>query len=153
MCSVCREDCLYCDFLSHTCLALYWLFDMRGLDQGQTTPNKTHRDRALAEWQKATAGFTARAFTPAGHYVTSPVTSRPSFRPDWYQSWSAEGVPNAFSDAARVPEEEPKVSSICLQKQQLRQLCDLYHRGRHRVMETTRSVKLETIHIQLNGSF
>ncbi len=27
---------------------------------------------------EADAGFTARAFIPAGHYVTSPVTSRPS---------------------------------------------------------------------------
>ncbi len=33
--------------------------------------------RVLAEWQKADAGFTARAFIPDGHYVTSTVTSRP----------------------------------------------------------------------------
>ncbi len=33
---------------------------------------------ALASFPEANAGFTAHAFIPDGHYVTSPVLSRPS---------------------------------------------------------------------------
>ncbi len=53
--------------------------------------------RALAEWQKADAGFTARAFIPAGHYVTSPVTFRPSMGQIafGFRAGHAEGVPLA----------------------------------------------------------
>ncbi len=54
--------------------------------------------------------FTARAFIPAGHYVTSPVTSRPSIGQIalGFRAGHAEGVPLASLDAARVPEEELK---------------------------------------------
>ncbi len=55
-----------------------------------------------------TACFTACAFTPAGHYVTSPMTSRLSIGQITcvLRAGQAEGIPIASSDAVRVPEEE-----------------------------------------------
>ncbi len=57
---------------------------------------------ALASFLEADASFTARAFIPAGHYVTSPLTSRPSIGQITlvFRAGHAEGVPLALSDAA-----------------------------------------------------
>ncbi len=57
---------------------------------------------ALASFPEADAVFTARAFIPAGHYVTSPVTSRPSNEQiiRVFRAGHAEGVPKASLDTA-----------------------------------------------------
>ncbi len=54
---------------------------------------------------EADAGFTARAFIPAGHYVTSPVTFRPSMGQITFgfRAGHAEGVPLASSTQRLVP--------------------------------------------------
>ncbi len=63
---------------------------------------------ALASFLEADASFTACAFIPAGHYVTLPVTSRPSIGQIIlvFRAGHAEGIPNAFSDAASRSLEE-----------------------------------------------
>ncbi len=64
---------------TRSCLCLSSLVKVKiKSDNGQTTPNKTDRHRALAEWQKAYAVSTARTFMLPGLYVTPPVTFRPS---------------------------------------------------------------------------
>ncbi len=76
---------------------------------GQTTQNKTHKDRALAKGQKADAGFTARAFIPTGHYVTSSITSRPFMDRFYFYSElvTLKAFPECPSMQLEVPEEEP----------------------------------------------
>ncbi len=76
-------------------------------DNGQTTPNKTDRHRALAEWQKAYTVSIARTLMLPGLYVTPPVTFRPSIGliTRYSERGHSECVPRAF-DAARVPEEK-----------------------------------------------
>ncbi len=63
---------------------------------------------ALASFLEADAGFTAHAFIPAGHYVTSPVTSRPSIGQITlvFRAGHAEGVPIASPDTASRSLEE-----------------------------------------------
>ncbi len=76
-------------------------------DNGQTTPNKTDRHRALAEWQKAYTVSIARTLMLPGLYVTPPVTFRPSIGliTRYSERGHSECVPRAF-DTARVPEEK-----------------------------------------------
>ncbi len=63
---------------------------------------------ALASFPEADTGFTAHAFIPAGHYVTSPVTSRPSNGQiiRVFRAGHAEGIPKAPPDAASRSLEE-----------------------------------------------
>ncbi len=63
---------------------------------------------ALSSFLEADAGFTARAFISAGHYVTSPVTSRPSIGQITlvFRAGHAEGIPIAFSGVASRSLEE-----------------------------------------------
>ncbi len=63
---------------------------------------------AHASFLEANAGFTARAFIPAGHYVTSPVTSHPSIGQITlvFRAGHAEGVSIAFSGAVSRSLEE-----------------------------------------------
>ncbi len=78
---------------------------------GQTTPNKTDNCRnwhILAEWQKADAGSTARAFKLPGLWRHPPVTSRPSIGQITHVVQNVVTL-RAFPwrlDAARVPEGE-----------------------------------------------
>ncbi len=57
----------------------------------------------------ADVGFTAHAFIPAGHYVTSPVTSCPFM--DRFYFYSEPVTLKAFPERPptqlEVPEEEP----------------------------------------------
>ncbi len=57
---------------------------------------------------EADAGFTAHAFVPAGHYVTSPVTYRPSYGQISlvFRAGYTEGVPLVSSNAATHSLEE-----------------------------------------------